>query len=127
MNTLLWVGQGFLALTFFYSGLMKSTQPEQKLVAMGQTGVEHLPLPLIRFIGLSELFGVAGLLLPGLLNQWTFLTPLAALCLGAIMIPAGIIHYRRSEPKAVAFNAFLFVLSLLVAYGRSRGSEMLTF
>lgn len=67
MNTLLWVGQGFLALTFFNSGLMKSTQPEQKLVAMGQTGVEHLPLLLIRFIGIAELFGVSGLLIAGLL------------------------------------------------------------
>lgn len=118
MNTLLWIAQGFLALTFFYSSLMKSTQPEQKLVAMGQTGVEHLPLPLIRFIGIAELIGVVGLLLPVLLNRWAFLTPLAALCLGAIMIPAGVIHYRRGEPKALAFNAFIFVLSLLVAYGR---------
>lgn len=118
MNTLLWIAQGFLALTFFYSGLMKSTQPEQKLVAMGQIGVEHLPLPLIRFIGVSELIGLASLLLPGLLNRWTFLTPLAALCLSAIMIPAGVIHYRRGELKAVGFNLFIFVLTLLVGYGR---------
>ena len=118
MNAFLWVIQGFLASVFFYSGLMKSTQPEQKLVAMGQTGVEHLPLPLIRFIGISELVGVLGLTLPEWLQYWPALTPVAALCLGLIMLPAGVIHYRRHELKAVGFNAFVLLLCLAVVYGR---------
>ncbi len=118
MDTLLWAAQSGLALLFFYSGLMKSTQPEQKLVAMGMTGVEHLPVPLIRFIGIAELLGVVGLLLPGLLHQWLLLTALAALCLGLIMLPAAVIHYRRGEFKAVALNGFVFVISLWVAYSR---------
>ena len=99
---------------------MKSTQTEHKLVAMGQTGVEHLPLPLIRFIGVAELAGVAGLLLPGLTHQWPALTPLAALCLGMIMIPAAIIHYRRREMKAVWLNAVILLVCVVVAYGRWR-------
>ena len=118
MNATLWVTQFFLAAVFFYSGLMKSTKSERKLVAMGQTGVEGLPLPFIRFIGITELIGVVGLLLPTSLNYWPVLTPIAALCLGLIMPPAAFIHYRRGELKAVGFNAFVLLLCLLVAYGR---------
>ena len=118
MNALLWVIQVFLASVFFYSGLMKATQSEQTLVAMGQTGVEHLPLPLIRFIGISELAGVVGLVLPKLLDYWSVLTPMSAFCLGLIMLPAGVIHYRRNELKAVGFNAFVLLLCLTIVYGR---------
>lgn len=118
MNVVLWVIQGFLALAFFYSGLMKSTRGEQTLVAMGMTGVEHLPLPLIRFIGISELAGAAGLILPFLFNQLPVLTPLSALCLGLIMVPAAIIHYRRGEPKTVGLNGVFFLLCVVVAYSR---------
>jgi uncharacterized membrane protein YphA (DoxX/SURF4 family) len=118
MNTILWLVQVFLSLEFGYSGSMKATQSAPKLVAMGQTGVEHLPITLIRFIGLSELAGVAGLLLPGLLRQSLVLTPLAALCLGLIMIPAGIIHYQRGEYKTIWVNIITLVLCLFVAYTR---------
>ncbi len=118
MNSILWVIQGFLAVVFLYSGIMKSTRSERQLVAMGQTGAENLPLPLIRFIGLTELLGVIALLLPGILNQWLVLTPVAALCLGFIMIPAGIIHYRRGELKTVGLNVLILLLCVGVAYGR---------
>ena len=90
MNTLLWIIQIFLASVFFCSGLMKSMHSEQKLVVMGQTGVEHLSLPFIRFIGISELAGVVGLILPEWFQCWRVLTPLAALCLGLIVLkPSG--------------------------------------
>lgn len=97
---------------------MKSTRSEGDLVAMGQTGVDRLPLPLIRFIGISELVGVVGLLLPGLLQYGFILTPVAAVCLGLIMLPAGVIHFRRNEFRAVAFNVFILLLCLLTAFGR---------
>ena len=118
MNAFIWGTQLFLAAVFGYSGFMKATRSARALVAMGQTGVEHFPLLLIRFIGISELVGVVGLLLPNLLDYWPVLTPVAAGCLGLIMLPAGVIHYRRAEFRAVAFNVFVFLLCGLVIYGR---------
>jgi uncharacterized membrane protein YphA (DoxX/SURF4 family) len=118
MNTLLWTGQLFLVVVFVYSGLMKATQTESKLVAMGQTGVEGLPLPLIRFIALAELLGAIGLVVPWWSNCLPTLTPIAALCLGTIMLPAAWIHYRRREGWSVALNLFILVVCGLVAYGR---------
>ena len=120
MNTMLWVAQGLLAALFLFSGVMKSTQSEQKLVASGQTGVEGLPRPLIRFIGISEILGAAGLVLPWLNNVMPCLTPLAAIGLGLIMILAAIVHYRRDEKGTALQNLFILLVCLFVAYGRRR-------
>lgn len=118
MNAMLWVVQGFLFFIFLFSGIMKATQPERKLVANGQTGVEGLSAPFIKFIGISEVMGAFGLMLPQLLKTMPALTPLAAACLGIIMIPAGIIHYKRGEKKTVFINIFILLLCVFVAYCR---------
>ncbi|MVM31313.1 DoxX family membrane protein [Spirosoma sp. HMF4905] len=118
MNSALWFTQAFLAVAFMYSGWMKSTRSAHQLVAMGQTGVEHLSTPLIRFIGISELIGVVGLLVPWYTQLLPILTPIAALCLGLIMIPASVIHYRRDEKQNVLLNVILFLLCGFVVYGR---------
>src|SRR5678815_4938861 len=117
---MLWVAQGLLAALFLFSGVMKSTRSEQQLVASGQTGVEGLPLSLICFIGISEILGAAGLVLPLLSNVMPVLTPLAALGLGLIMILAAIMHYRRNENTTALQNLFILLVCLFVAYGRRR-------
>jgi uncharacterized membrane protein YphA (DoxX/SURF4 family) len=120
MNTALWIGQCFLALVFLYSGFCKATLPEQKLVAMGQTGVEGLAAPFIKFIGISEIIGVAGLLVPWAFEIVPALTPVAAFCLGLIMLPASVIHYRRGEKASTAFNIFVLLLCVWLGYERWR-------
>lgn len=119
MNTTLWITQAFLAVVFLYSGWAKSTRSAAQLVVMGQTGVEHLPTPLIRFIGISEVVGVVGLLVPWYTQVMPVLTPIAAFCLGLIMIPASVIHYRRHEYPAVGLNILIFLLCGFVVYGRN--------
>ena len=121
MNSALWIIQGFLSIVFAYSGWMKSTRLAPQLVAMGQTGVEHLSTPLIRFVGISELAGVVGLLVPWYTQIMPVLTPIAAACLGLIMIPAGFIHYQRNEKRTVWLNVSLFLMCAFVAYGRFPG------
>jgi len=122
VNTMLWVAQSLLAALFLFSGMMKSTQSEQKLVASGQTGVEGLPRSLIRFIGISEILGAAGLVLPLLSDVMPILTPLAAIGLGLIMILAAIVHYRRDEKRTALQNLSILLVCLFVAYGRRRFS-----
>ncbi|WP_420151484.1 DoxX family protein [Spirosoma sp.] len=118
MNVALWASQLFLAIVFGYSGWMKSTRSASELVAIGQTGVEHLSTPLIRFIGVSELLGAVGLLVPWYTQIMPMLTPIAAACLGLIMLPAGMIHYQRNEKRTVWLNVVLFFMCLFVVYGR---------
>lgn len=118
MNTTLWIIQGFISFTFLYSGICKSYFSEQKLVAMGQTGVEGLSKYFIRFIGIAEILGASGLILPCLLSIYPALTPISALCLAFIMPFAASIHYRKKEYKSVLLNSVLFLSCLFVVYGR---------
>lgn len=118
MNTILWICQSFLALVFLYSGISKSTQSERWLVAHHQTGVEGLPVPFIRFIGVAEIFGVAGIIIPQLTGIMPILTPITALCFAFIMINAARIHYRRNEMRSVVLNLAILCVSLLVAFAR---------
>ncbi len=118
MNTMLWSLQCITALIFMYSGINKSIFSEQKLVAKGQTGVEGLPPPLIRFIGISEIFGAVGLIVPWWTNILPVLTPIAAICFAVMMILAARIHYKRKEYKNVLTNSIIFLMCLFIAYGR---------
>lgn len=68
MNALLWTLQGTLAAIFTVSGLAKISQPKQRLIAIGQTGVTPFPVPVIRFTAFCELLGAVGILLPWLLG-----------------------------------------------------------
>jgi uncharacterized membrane protein YphA (DoxX/SURF4 family) len=118
MNTLFWIIQSLVASTFLYSGINKSIYSAQHLVATGQTGVEGLPTAEIKFIGIMEILGAFGLILPEILNILPIITPLTALGFAIIMILAGRIHLIRKEPKNVFTNGVLFVLCVLIAWYR---------
>lgn len=72
----------------------------------------------VRFIGAMELLGGIGLILPAATGIAPILTPIAATGLAIIMVLAAATHVRRKEPSGVAFTAVLFVLAVLVAWGR---------
>jgi uncharacterized membrane protein YphA (DoxX/SURF4 family) len=118
MDTFVWIGQILLCFAFGYSGIMKSSQSREYLVRIGQTGVEGLSYPLIRFIGISEILGAIGVIVPWLTNILPILTPVSALGFAAIMMLAAPIHYRRKEFASVGANVFLLAVSTFVAYMR---------
>jgi hypothetical protein len=97
---------------------MKSSQSRQWLVMHNQTGVAGISMPLIRFIGFSEILGSVGIILPQLTGIAPVLTSVTALCFAIIMLLAAPIHYRRHEPASVALNTFVFIISVFVAYKR---------
>lgn len=118
MNTTLWIAQGILAAMFAMAGVMKSTQPIDKLMKSGLNWVERFPLSTIRIIGISELLGAIGLILPLALGILPILTPIAAVGLSVIMFLAAIHHIKHKENKAIVFNTVLFALAVFIAYGR---------
>jgi len=83
MNVALWIVQGLLAALFVFSGGMKLVLPIEKM-----TDPVALPGLFLRFIGVCELLGGIGLILPSLLRIRPGLTPLAAAGLIVIMIGA---------------------------------------
>src|SRR5919106_919532 len=115
MTYVLWGVQGLLALLFLFTGGMKLVLPLEMLTAQS-------PLPgwFLRFLGVAEVLGALGLVLPGLLRIRTGLTPLAASGLVIIMAGATVIT-AATGPMAGSIVPFIAgVLSAVVAYGRSR-------
>jgi len=117
MNVFLWMLQGTLAAMFLLAGIMKSTQPREKLVKQ-LPWVADVSNPVVRFIGIAELAGGIGLILPALTGIATVLTPIAAASLALIMALAMVLHTRRRELQAVALNALLLAATIGIAWGR---------
>jgi uncharacterized membrane protein YphA (DoxX/SURF4 family) len=117
MELAVWIIQGILALMFLMAGIMKSTQPKDKLVK-SLPWVNDYSLQTVRFIGISELTGAIGIIIPQITGILPILSPIAAVGLVIIMILAASHHFRKNEFKEVAFNAVLLVLSAIVAYYR---------
>lgn len=117
MNVFLWILQGLLAAMFLMAGVMKSTQPKEKL-AEKLPWAEDYPAGTVRLIGVVELLAAVGLILPAALGILPVLTPLAATGLAVVMVLAINVHRRRNEMGAVAFNAAILVVAVVVAWGR---------
>jgi uncharacterized membrane protein YphA (DoxX/SURF4 family) len=117
MNVFLWIVQGVLAAMFLMAGIAKATQPRDKLAAQ-LPWVNDFSTPVVRLIGIAELAGALGLILPAATGIATVLTPLAATGLSVTMLGAIGVHARRREPPAIAFNVVLLIAAALVVWGR---------
>jgi putative oxidoreductase len=115
----LWIVQVLLALNFGFAGFMKSTQPIEALVER-LVWPGALPEALVRFIGVCELLGALGLILPAATRIKPVLTPLAAAGLATIMLLASVFHLSRGEARVVPINLVLGGLALFVAWGRRK-------
>jgi DoxX-like family len=116
MGKVLWFVQALLALLFLWAGGMKLVLPIEALA-----GPVTLPGPFLRFIGVAEVLGALGLILPGLLRIRPGLTPLAAAGLVIIMIGATwLTVYGGAGVAMMLIPAVVGLLAAFVAYGRWR-------
>ena len=116
MNALLWTLQAVLAAIFTASGLAKISQPKDRLIASGQTGVA--PFPVIRVTAFCELLGAIGILVPRLVGIAEFLIPAAAGGFAVVMVGAIALHAHLREPRNVALTVAIFIAAVTVAVGR---------
>lgn len=119
LHITLWIVQIVLALMFGMAGAMKATTPIAVL-SKKMAWVESVPSGLVRFIGLCELAGAMGLILPAATRIKPGLTALAATGLLAIMVLAVPFHVSRGETKLIAAPVTLGLLAAFVAWGRLR-------
>ena len=117
MTIALWITAGLLAATFAGAGLMKLTQPRVKLADSGLAWTEDASDGQVKAIGLIEILGAIGLMLPAALDIAPILVPVAATGLSVTMLGATAVHTRRRElTNAVvtlviaAFAAFVAVM-----------------
>ncbi|MFK7874805.1 MAG: DoxX family protein [Paracoccaceae bacterium] len=118
-NIGLWVAQALLAAMFLMAGATKLMSGSADLVAMGMGWAENAPFLLIKFIGLAEVAGALGLILPAATRIMPHLTKLAAVGLCVIMVLAAGVHIVRGEFEVVPVNVVLFALAALVVWGRT--------
>lgn len=115
-NILVWIVQSLLADLFVFAGGAKLMMPAATL-AQATT----LPAAFMRFIGVAELLGALGLVLPGILHLKTGLTRVAAGSLVVIMIGATTL---TAATQGIAPAMFPFVVgTLLLIIVRGRGEE----
>jgi len=117
LNIALWVVQGFLAVAFLGAGMLKLLKQRSALAAQPQMGwAGDFTDGQVKGIGVAEVLGAFGLILPWALNIDPVLTPLAAVGLAIIMAGAVATHRRRKE--SIAPPAILGVLCMSVAVWR---------
>jgi uncharacterized membrane protein YphA (DoxX/SURF4 family) len=117
MSVILWILQVLLALLFIFAGVMKFVMSVEEMNAEAPVVMPGL---FLHFIGVCEVLGGLGLILPSLLKIKPGLTPLAALGLALITAGATVTGLMGPMKVAAAFPLIICLLCLFVAYGRWR-------
>lgn len=118
MHTILWIIQGVLAFAFTGAAMAKLTQSRSQLIKnKWMSWANDFTEPQIKLIGIAELAGAAGLILPMALSIAPELTRAAAAGLALLMGGAAMTHLKRREPPVPP--VFLGLLAIAVVVGRS--------
>jgi uncharacterized membrane protein YphA (DoxX/SURF4 family) len=110
VNVILWIVQALLAIFFLGAGA-------PKILGRGLerwTGFNDLPRPLVIFIGVTEILGAIGLVLPMATGILPWLTPLSALGLAITVLMASGFHIRNDERlEAIETSLWASILTII--------------
>ena len=118
-NIAIWTGQIALAALYLMGAWFHFLSPEEA-AAMGAVWMSEVPIALPRFIGVMEVLGVLGLILPAATRIMPHLTVWAAAGLLAIQALAIPFHAIRGEFEPLPFNLIYVALAVFVLWGRAR-------
>jgi len=116
MNVALWIVQGLLAFAFIGAGAMKLFAYEKYKAQTETKGQAVVTRGLATFIGIAEIAGALGIVMPMATNTAPWISPLAAVGLATIMLLAIVFHIRRHESPVAPI--ILFLLAAFVVFGR---------
>jgi len=117
VNVALWIVAGVLAAVFLLAGGMKVTVPRERLLGI-MAWARDWPDGRFKSLGVAEVLGAIGLILPRALNIAPALTPVAAVGCAIVMFGATITHFRMKDFAGIAMPGVLLVLAVVVAAGR---------
>ncbi len=117
MNIVVWSVQGLLAALNLFAGAPKATWPIAAL-SKRVDWIGAVPAGLVRFIGVAEVLGGLGLVLPMVTGILPWLTVAAAIGVIALQVCAGVFHISRREFTSLPVNIVLLLLALAVVIGR---------
>lgn len=116
METVYWVVAGLLAVLYLYSGGTKVVQSQAQLAPMMGWAGTTVPMPVVRMIGLFEVLGAVGLILPPLTGVAPVLATVAAIGFLVLQVLATALHLSRGEAKVTGLNIALIVLAAAAAW-----------
>jgi hypothetical protein len=117
MNIALWAIQGILALTFLLAGFMKTFMPLATL-KKSLSWVNSTPAIYVRLLGVAELLGAIGLILPGITGILPWLIIAAAVGAAIVMVGACIVHASQREYSTIIVTGVLLLMAVLIVVGR---------
>lgn len=112
----LWIAQVLLALLMLSGAVLKWLPISQSSAMMPWMG--QLPEWQVRGLGLLDLLGAVGVILPSLLRIRPQLTVAAAIGIVLLMVSAIVFHISRGEASVIGFNVFLLLIAAFIAWGR---------
>jgi len=116
-----WIVSGLLAFAYLGAGGTKIIRPHDKVKATMDFAEDFTPWQ-VKAIGVVEVLGAIGLILPELLHIAVILTPVAAIGLALVQVLAIIVHLRRhDDPKRLPVNIILLLAGVFVAIVRFAG------
>lgn len=115
LNTALWIVQGFVAIVVMLAGVTKLSLPRENL-AKKMHWAAAWPRGRIKLLGLAEIAGAVGLVVPAATGIAPLLTPIAAVCVGVLM--AGAVRTHRQLRESFAPAAVIGALCIFIAAGR---------
>ena len=110
-----WITAGLLALVYLASGAPKIFRGKEALLASGQGWVKDVSPAMPKLVGLLEVLGALGVILPPLTGTAVFLAPAAAIGLALVQVVAIGIHIKAGETKVLPVNVILLALAVAVA------------
>lgn len=120
MTIAVWIVSGVLALLYLFAGVQKSFLPEDRIMK-NFPYTETTGLRVTRVVGVLEILGAIGLILPALTGILPILSALAAIGLALIQVGAIIVHVRRNEFASLPMNVVLLLLAAFIAVVRLLG------
>ncbi|WP_227980118.1 DoxX family protein [Nocardia spumae] len=115
MENAYWIVGGLLAVFYLYSGGVKIVRSQDQLRPM-MGWIDTVPLGFVRTLGVLEVLGAAGLILPPLTGTAVLLALPAALGLVAVQLGAITLHLRRGEVAVIGLNVALLVAAAVLVW-----------
>jgi hypothetical protein len=111
-----WIVAGLTALVFISAGAMKLARPKAALAESGMAWANDFSTTSVKLIGLAEVLGAIGLILPMLTGIAEVLSPVAGAALAALMVGATVVHVRRQEPPMSAALAVIAAVAAVLGF-----------
>lgn len=111
-----WITAALLAVVYLAAGSTKLFRNKEQLFKMGQTWVENVHPAIPKLVGVLEILGALGVLLPAFTTSGVILAPIAAVGLVLLQAVAIGIHIRMNDVKTLPVNVILLALAFAVAW-----------